>query len=61
MHSLKKVFEQMESESIYASIYIYITSIYLHTEKIRSRFYQSINGLMITHALGHMMYDYTLL
>ena len=37
---------------------------YIKTENVPSRlpgYYQSPNGLMVTHALGHRMYGYTLL
>ena len=31
------------------------------THSVPSGYYQSANGLMVTHTLGHMIYDYTLL
>ena len=52
-----------------SDLYIYICT-HTETEKVKKTkrqtmcppgYYQSANGLMIAHALGHMMYGYTLL
>ena len=51
---------------IYINIYIYIYNIYIYIYSKRQTmcppsYYQSTSGLMAIHALGHMMYVYTLL
>ena len=44
--------------SIYRSVYLSICS---QKDRQCAVYYQSANGPMVTHALGHMMYGYTLL
>ena len=43
-------------------IYIYIYTLYIYvvkkTDNVPSRFYQSANGPIVTHALGDMMYSF---
>ena len=47
--------------SIHTHIYIYIYYIYMYIYKTMCPSGHHQNGFVTTHALGHMMYSYTLL
>ena len=54
---------------MYVYIDIYLGTIYIYSKSKRQTVcapncpncYQSVNGFVVTHALGHIMYGYTLL